>query len=325
MFYNLPYFNLNPLGLKFIVRLSLFIVLAVAFPFLSCKTQSRLNSPTEMSMNEFQFDTYGEGSSAMILLHGLGSNKKAWKKIMPFLEKEYQIFALDFPKYLDTQDKTKVSIANYAELVKDFITALPQERVHVVGHSMGGQVAMHLSIHYPGLVESLILLAPAGLEQFSDADKKWFKTWVTKDYYMNLTDEAVKRSFDINFAGGALPEDARFMLEDRMALKNDSIAYSRYIDYVLSSINSMLEEPVYEDLSKLNAPSLVLFGADDQLIPNRILHPGLTVNEVLDKSEKIQSSKRILINEAGHFIQWDQAQEVARQINEFIANLLTKK
>jgi pimeloyl-ACP methyl ester carboxylesterase len=115
------------------------------------------------------------------------------------------------------------------------------------------------------------------------------------------------------------------MLEDRMALKNDSIAYSRYIDYVLSSINSMLEEPVYEDLSKLNAPSLVLFGADDQLIPNRILHPGLTVNEVLDKSEKIQSSKRILINEAGHFIQWDQAQEVARQINEFIANLLTKK
>ena len=321
----MPYYNLKLCDLQYVFRVRLTIVLAMAFPLLSCHTQSTLRQSSEPSMSEIQYDVYGEGPSVMILLHGLGSNKKAWKKVVPYLEDSHKIYALDLPKYLNTDDKTGVGISKYAALVKSFIDKLPQSKAHIVGHSMGAQIAMHLGLNHPNNVLSLSLLAPAGIEQFSEADKNWFKTYVTKNYYLTLNDAAVKRSFDINFFGNALPKDAQFMLEDRMALKEDSVAYSRYIDYVLLSINSMLEEAVYQDLDQLQIPTLVLFGANDQLIPNRLLHPGLNVEDILEKAQKIQSSNRLLVSEAGHFIQWDKPEEVASQINKFIANLFTKK
>lgn len=312
-------------------RLSLIVLMFLKL--LSCSGQKAIFPNSEdnqgtikpMEQNGFNYEIHGEGDHVLLLIHGLGSNGKAWNKMIPYLKDSFRIYVIDLPKYLEVDEKSQVGITNYSKLLSQFLLELDASYVHVVGHSMGGQIAMRLAIDEPDLVESVTLLAPAGLEQFNESDREWFNTWVTKSFYLNLSDAAVKRSFDINFYGGQLPEDAQFMLDERLALKADSIQYSRYIDYVLKSINSMLIEPVYSELSMIKVPTLVLYGENDQLIPNQILHKNLKVEDVLKISNYISGSDAFMIDKAGHFIQWDRPQEVASKISLFINTNFTNE
>lgn len=292
------------------------------------KNQVNLDKVIEMENTAgdiLNIKRFGNQGETLILIHGLGSNSKAWQKLTPYLENEFIIYTVDLPKYLDREDKSLVSIKEYAKLLGRFISELNVNKAHLVGHSMGGQIAINLTIEQPDIIASLSLLAPAGFEQFSKSDKDWFNTWVTKKYYLSLTDEAISKSFDINFYGSKLPADANFMLEDRLALKIDSVRYSRYLDYVVQSVNSMLEQTVYEGLPEIKVPTIVLFGSDDLLIPNKILHPQLTVEDILNISQNIPDSEKHLISQAGHFMQWDKPVVIAKHLSTFFHKNFTNE
>ena len=165
----------------------------------------------------------GQGDNAIVLIHGLGSNAKAFQKNMSPLAQKATVFAPDLPGYGTTElgDITP-GMANYAQVIAEFIELKKLENVTLVGHSMGGQIAMHLAAtQRPSWLKNLVLLAPAGLEQFTDDEKQWFRTMVNEQLYLNMTDAQVEQNFNLNFYGNKLPEDARFMLRDRLELKED--------------------------------------------------------------------------------------------------------
>ncbi|HMN90388.1 MAG TPA: hypothetical protein PKE68_10250 [Saprospiraceae bacterium] len=85
-------------------------------------------------------------------------------------------------------------------------------------------------------------------------------------------------------------------------------------------VASMLDEPVFQRLNELRLPVLVVYGEADALIPNRFLHPKLTTQTVAEIGAKsIPNSQLILLPQAGHFVQWEQA----RLLNEAIKAFLT--
>ncbi len=281
--------------------------------------------PVELGTTQDQIYTYlktgKEGKEAMILLHGLGTDAKSFLKLMPALKNDFSVYAFNFPKYLDRDGKQDVGIKNYAEDLIDFMDLADIDKAHIVGHSMGGQIAMTVALHNPERMSSLILLAPAGLEKFSQQDRDWFSAVLTKDLYLNMSDENIKKNFDVNFYGGKLPSDAQFLLEERMELKQSGLLYSRYVDYILASVQSMLDESVADDLPNLSVPTLTLFGESDFLIPNKFIHPKMTTEEVANISKNIPDSKLSMIAEAGHFVMWDKSEEVAQEIRTFVENL----
>ncbi|MCZ2099475.1 MAG: alpha/beta hydrolase, partial [Anaerolineae bacterium] len=120
-------------------------------------------------MNEKMFDTgelalcYSESGSGapLVLLHGLTSNKAAWKPLLPALEPDYRVYALDFRGHGKSGRAPDNHYRNidYARDVIAFVKHLDAPVV-LMGQSLGAMVAIVVASQYPEGVRALILLDP---------------------------------------------------------------------------------------------------------------------------------------------------------------------
>lgn len=101
---------------------------------------------------------------ALLLLHGIGDNSSTWNEIIPHLAKSFTVIAPDLLGHgLSDKPRADYSIAAYANGMRDLLSVLEIERVTVIGHSLGGGVAMQFTYQYPQLVERLILVCSGGI------------------------------------------------------------------------------------------------------------------------------------------------------------------
>ncbi|MDF0708845.1 alpha/beta fold hydrolase [Flagellimonas okinawensis] len=268
---------------------------------------------------EIHYLKAGNGKTKWVLIHGLGSYSKAYNKILSNLPDHVEAYALDLPGFGETKTShDTISMESFAVIVNDFVMELGLTDVVLMGHSMGGQIAMTLAVTNPTWLKNLVLLAPAGIETFTEKDRAWFDAVVTESLYLNLTDEQIRQNFNINFNGMQLPEDAEFMYRDRIKIKEDQEYYEEYCKTTVGSIKAMLEGPVYLQIEKIKAPILVLFGQNDALIPNKILHPDLTVDHLMEGlTNDYPSIQHKVLERAGHFIIWDRTNKVLEEIETF--------
>jgi pimeloyl-ACP methyl ester carboxylesterase len=99
----------------------------------------------------------------VLLIHGLGATKASFLPTVGALAPHYRAIALDLPGFGDSD---KPLLASYdarffADAVVGLIDELEADRVHVVGNSMGGRVALELGLRYPERVNRLVLLSPS--------------------------------------------------------------------------------------------------------------------------------------------------------------------
>jgi pimeloyl-ACP methyl ester carboxylesterase len=100
----------------------------------------------------------------LLLLHGLGGDHSTWLPVLPALSRRFTVIAPDLLGHGDSaKPRTDYSIAGYANGMRDLLAVLGVDQVTVVGHSLGGGVAMQLAYQYPGIVERLCLVAPGGM------------------------------------------------------------------------------------------------------------------------------------------------------------------
>lgn len=266
---------------------------------------------------EMAYVDEGKGPQTLLFIHGLGSYLKAWNLNIASLKDQYRCIAIDLPGYgKSSTGNYTFSMSFFAEQVNQFIEKLKLENVVLVGHSMGGQIATHLALTQPSYLDKLVLLAPAGFEKFSEQEKQWFLMVTTAALIKNTTKEQIINNFELNFY--EMPENARFMIEDRFTLREDS-AYEAYCEMIPKCVKGMLEGPVFDKLKELSLPVMVVYGENDKLIPNAYLHASLTTKSVgeMGAAEIPQASLHLLL-EAGHFVQWDQAEKVNNLISTFL-------
>ena len=181
---------------------------------------------------------------------------------------------------------------------------------------MGGQISMHFALIYPEKVKSMVLLAPAGFEKFTEADRAWFGAVYTPQLLKATPPEQIRKNFAMNFV--SFPADAEFMIADRMALR-DSEAYDPYCAMIPKCVMGMLHQPVFERLPEIKTRTLVLYGEQDYLIPNRFLHKQLSTAEVARSGqERLPDSRLQMVTDAGHFVQWEGADVVNAAVLDFI-------
>jgi pimeloyl-ACP methyl ester carboxylesterase len=101
---------------------------------------------------------------AILLIHGIGDNSTSWNTIQAKLAQRFTIIAPDLLGH-GRSDKPRAdySVAAYANGMRDLLSVLEIERVTVVGHSLGGGVAMQFAYQFPHLVERLILVGAGGV------------------------------------------------------------------------------------------------------------------------------------------------------------------
>ena len=101
--------------------------------------------------------------SPLLLLHGFGADLASWRPLVQQLRPDQPVFGIDLPNHGKSEMQTVKSVKTLANAV---LERLDQEGIagcHLLGHSMGGAVAMAMSAARPERVLSLTLLAPAGL------------------------------------------------------------------------------------------------------------------------------------------------------------------
>jgi pimeloyl-ACP methyl ester carboxylesterase len=101
---------------------------------------------------------------ALLLLHGLGCDHTTWDPVIRQLARTYTVIAPDLLGH-GASDKPRAdySVGGYANGMRDLLTVLNIDKVTVVGHSLGGGVAMQFGYQYPERTERVILVAPGGL------------------------------------------------------------------------------------------------------------------------------------------------------------------
>ncbi len=109
------------------------------------------------------FRMAGKGS-AILLIHGIGDSSSTWSGIIPGLAQRYRVIAPDLLGH-GASDKPRAdySVAGYANGMRDLLSVLGVERVTLVGHSLGGAVAMQFAYQFPERTERLVLVGTGGV------------------------------------------------------------------------------------------------------------------------------------------------------------------
>jgi len=99
----------------------------------------------------------------IVFLHGFGADRLVWAKILPLLPPSFETITLDLPGHGTQAGVKTTSLEDLVFSVCDQLAVLGQERIHLVGHSLGGAVALALASMRGFSIHSMTLLAPAGL------------------------------------------------------------------------------------------------------------------------------------------------------------------
>lgn len=109
------------------------------------------------------FRIAGQGPT-LLLIHGIGDNSSTWDGVISELARDYTVIAPDLLGHgLSDKPKADYSVAAFANGMRDLLVVLGHTKVTVVGHSLGGGVAMQFCYQFPRFVERLILVAPGGV------------------------------------------------------------------------------------------------------------------------------------------------------------------
>lgn len=265
------------------------------------------------------FTDAGRGPRTLVLIHGLGSYMPVWTRNLDELAAESRVVAIDLPGYgKSAKANYEYSMAFYARVVDRLIDALHLQHVVLVGHSMGGQIAMTHALRHPGRAEGLVLIAPAGFETFGPGEGGWLAAAVTKEFVMVTPTDAIVNNLATNFF--TMPPSAKFMIDDRIRIIGGP-DYDAYAYAVSRSVYAMVHEPVHARLHEIDAPVLVIFGRDDQLIPNPVLHGGAAQDIGAEGTSHLPHGRLVVIPRAGHMVQFERPREVDRAIADFLKEI----
>ncbi|MBU6372882.1 MAG: acetoin dehydrogenase dihydrolipoyllysine-residue acetyltransferase subunit [Alphaproteobacteria bacterium] len=214
-----------------------------------------------------------------VLVHGFGGDLENWTLLMGPLAEDRPVYALDLPGHGQSEKTLHgARVGDLADAVIAAVAALGLTRVHLVGHSLGGAVALATALRAPGLVESLTLVAAVGVPGAT----------VNTAYLDGFID--AQRARDLTAVAALLFADASLVTKD---LVEGLLRYKRLdgVDDALRAIRDALVET--EDVARLaasagevKAPTLVIVAERDAVVsaPDRAALPAQFKVEVVSGS-----------------------------------------
>lgn len=259
----------------------------------------------------------GGGGEPIVFVHGLSSYLSFWEYQLAHFQGGHRVLALDLPGYgASSRPDAPYTMAWYADVVSDWMVAVGVPRATVVGHSMGGQIAMTLAVDHPARVERLVLSAPAGFERYTPGAADFMKRWWTESRALGATEEEVRANFvamvfNRTDAGVERLIEERVRLGAHPAFRGTSVAVSR-------SIAGMIDGSVWDRLPEIAVPTLVVFGTDDKMIPNPVFTGGRTRAVAEAGVARIPGAELVMVPGAGHTVHHDAPEAFNAAVEEFL-------
>lgn len=207
-----------------------------------------------------RYSKMGEAEDTIILIHGFGGDADRWLFTQQPLAEKFSVFAFDLPGHgSSTKAMENGSLDALADVVAAFMDAVGVTKAHLIGHSLGGAIALKTALKHNARVTGISLIAPAGLG--SDINVEYLNGFIAADSRKTMKPLLQQLVAD--------PE-----LVNR-ALVNDMLQYKR-IDGVPEALQVIADgfvdgatqrEVMKDALSGLSIPVQVIWGTEDKIIP----------------------------------------------------------
>ncbi len=240
----------------------------------------------------------GEGTP-IVLIHGFGGDLTNWQFNQPALAERREVIAIDLPGHGgSTKELAGADVPSLARDVAALISELGVTKAHLVGHSLGGAIALWLALEQPARVASATLICSAGLGP--EINMAYITGFVGADKRKDM-----KATIENLFADPALV--SRDMVEDLLRYKR--------LDGVLPALRAIAEGVfpggaqglvLADRLAAVGVPVQTVWGEADRIIP--VAH-----------AEAVPAGRRTVIAGAGHMVHIERPAEVNRLIEAIIA------
>lgn len=244
----------------------------------------------------------GEGDEALVLLHGFGGDLNGWLFNHEALAAGRAVYAVDLPGHGgSTKDVGAGDLDSLAGVVVDLLEALRLERAHLVGHSMGGAVAIAVALAQPDRVVSLTVIAGAG-----------FGPEINGDYIEGFIAAGSRRELkpylELLFADPGLV--TRQLVEEVLRYKRlDGVGEALRTVAGRLFPGGRQANLLAARLSETSTPTLVVWGSDDRIIP-------ATHAAAAPPHARVE-----VLGGRGHSPHMEAAGEVNRLVEEFLGGL----
>lgn len=114
-------------------------------------------------MNQLAYQSIGSGSP-IIIIHGLFGSKDNWRQIMKKLSDSHQVFTIDLRNHGASFHSASMHYNELAKDIYDFCEVHSIQQPSIIGHSMGGKVAMTFAHNYPNRIDKLIVIDIAPIQ-----------------------------------------------------------------------------------------------------------------------------------------------------------------
>jgi pimeloyl-ACP methyl ester carboxylesterase len=248
--------------------------------------------------------------AAVILLHGLGGDGSRWAPNIGPLAKNFHVIALDQIGF-GQSDKP---IANYhygmlAEFLARFLSAIGVSKASLVGNSMGGGVALYAAVHYPQVVDRVVLADAGGFRRPGAAPAA--RSPRLRDIQNGVTSEETREFLKIMFHDKSLVTDP--VVEDNLILRlRSAYAIGKMQESTANGRGTVRDE----EIRGVKSPMLIVWGKYDELAdPAGADYLANT----------IQGSRKVLIDDCGHLPQLEKPAEFNRIVTEFLTPMHRSK
>ena len=253
----------------------------------------------QVGSRQLRYRKLGDGGLPAVLLHGFAGSLDSWLFNHTELARQRVVYALELPGHGESsKDVGDGSLETLVGVLQQWLDELSLPRVHLIGHSLGGALALGAALRSPDRVQSCTLIAPAALGREIDAD--YIVGVVAANRRKQLKPHLEKLFADPNRVTRQLVEDLlKFKRLDGVGDALEKLSTSLVADGAQASV-------FRDQLEQLRPPTQVLWGDRDQIIPS---------------SQAAGLPERILVEllpGCGHMVQM----EAARQVNQLVSSFL---
>jgi pimeloyl-ACP methyl ester carboxylesterase len=232
---------------------------------------------------------------------------QTWDAWTDALQKNYRVIRLDLPGFglSGANPNNAYSDSDDVQFIENFVNAISIAEFSLIGHSMGGKIAWNVAATYPSKVKHLILMAPDGYAQPEDIGAKPYEipTFMHVMKYC-LPKFIVRKSLEPAFY------DGQTLTEDLLTRYHDFLRAPGVRQAIIERANQTINTDPVARLKKITAPTLLLWGESDQLIPR---------DNAAQYAQVLATSTTVVLPKQGHLLQEERPQEGLAEVMTFLS------